>query len=67
MITAKLDPKFKPMITVINEFNEAVKKAGGVPMVIAVERNDSYMATYEMDIFPEAQVTTRRTTTLLRE
>jgi len=53
MITAKLDPKFMPMITVINEFNEAVKKAGGVPMVIAVERNDSYMATYEMDIFPE--------------
>ncbi len=53
MITAKLDPKFMPMITVINEFNEAVKKAGGVPMVIAVERNDGYMATYEMDIFPE--------------
>ncbi len=53
MITAKLDPKFKPMITVINEFNEAVKKAGGVPMIIAVERNDGYMATYEMDIFPE--------------
>ena len=53
MITAKLDPKFMPMITVINEFNEAVKKVGGVPMIIAVERNDGYMATYEMDIFPE--------------
>ena len=53
MITAKLDSKFMPMINVINEFDAAVKKAGGVPMVIAVERNDGYMATYEMDIFPE--------------
>ena len=53
MITAKLDPQFMPMITVINSFNDAVKKAGGEPMVIAVERNDGYMATYEMDIFPE--------------
>ena len=43
MIIAKLDPQFQPMVNVINEFNAAVAKAGGVPLVIAVERNNKYV------------------------
>ena len=53
MITAKLDPQFQPMVTVIDEFNAAVKAAGGVPLVIAVERNNGYISTYKLDVYAD--------------
>ncbi len=53
MINAKLDPQFQPMVTVIDEFNAAVAKAGGVPLVIAVERNNGYTSTYKLDVYAD--------------
>ncbi len=55
MLKAKLDPKFKPMIKVIDEYDAAVKKAESKPVVIAVERNDGYVAAYPLDIFAEGR------------
>ena len=53
MIKAVLDPQFQPMAKVITEYNASVKEAGGVPVVIAVERNKGYIATYKFDIFAD--------------
>lgn len=53
MINAKLDPQFQPMVTVIDEFNAAVAKAGGIPLVIAVERNNGYTSTYKLDVYAD--------------
>ena len=35
------------------EYQENVKKVGGVPMVIAVERNKGYISTYKMDVYED--------------
>ena len=48
---AKLEPEFMPMVKVINSFKENVKKAENQKIVIAVERNNSLCAVYNMDIF----------------
>lgn len=53
MIKAVLDPQFQPMAKVVADYQEKVKKAGGVPMVIAVERNKGYISTYQLDIFAD--------------
>ena len=53
MIKAVLDPQFQPMAKVVADYQEKVKKAGGVPMVIAVERNKGYISTYRLDIFAD--------------
>ena len=53
MIKAILDPGYQPMAKVVAEYQENVKKVGGVPMVIAVDRNKGYISTYEMDIYPD--------------
>ncbi len=53
MIIAKLDPQFQPMVNVINEFNAAVANAGGVPLVIAVERNNKYVSTYKLNVYAD--------------
>ena len=53
MITAKLDKQFLPMVKVLDDFGAAVKAEGGVPLTIAVERNDGYISTYKLDIFAE--------------
>jgi hypothetical protein len=53
MIKAILDPGYQPMAKVVAEYQENVKKVGGVPMVIAVERNKGYISTYEMDIYAD--------------
>ena len=53
MIKAVLDPQFQPMAKVVADYQEKVKKAGGVPMVIAVERNKGYISTYQLDIFED--------------
>lgn len=49
MIKAILDPGYQPMAKVVAEYQENVKKVGGVPMVIAVERNKGYISTYQME------------------
>lgn len=53
MIQAVLDPQFQPMAKVVADFQAKVKETGGVPIVIAVERNKGYVSTYAMDIYPE--------------
>ena len=50
---AKLEPEFMPMVKVIGDFKEAVKKAESQEVVICVERNNSLMATYKLDVFKE--------------
>lgn len=53
MIKAILDPQFQPMAKVVADYKASVKAVGGVPMVIAVERNKGYISTYKMDIFED--------------
>ncbi len=53
MIKAILDPQFQPMAKVVAEYQNNVKAVGGVPMVIAVERNKGYISTYKMDIYAD--------------
>ncbi len=53
MIKAILDPQFQPMAKVVAEYQKSVKAVGGVPMVIAVERNKGYISTYKMDIYAD--------------
>ena len=53
MIKAILDPKFQPMAKVVTDYRAKVKEVGGVPMVIAVERNKGYISTYEFDVYAD--------------
>ncbi len=51
-INAKLDPNFQPMSLVIREMREATKD-NGQDIIIAVERNKGYIATYKTRIYPD--------------
>lgn len=51
---AALDPKFMPMLKVINQYKEKVAATDSQKVIIAVERNKGYTARFEMDIFHEA-------------
>ncbi len=53
MIKAILDPQFQPMAKTVADYQARVKEVGGVPVVIAVERNKGYISTYEFEIFPD--------------
>ena len=53
MIKALLDPQFQPMVKVVADYRAAVAKEGGVPLVIAVERNKGYVSTYKLDVFKD--------------
>ena len=53
MIKAILDQGYQPMAKVVAEYQKNVKKVGGVPMVIAVERNKGYISTYQMYIYAD--------------
>lgn len=53
MIKAILDPGYQPMAKVVAEYKKNVEVAGGVPMVIAVERNKGYISTYEMNVYAD--------------
>lgn len=53
MIKAILDPQFQPMVKVVADYKEAVAKAGGTPLVVAVERNKGYVSTYKMDVYKD--------------
>lgn len=53
MIKAILDPQFQPMAKVVADYQKHVQAVGGVPMVIAVERNKGYIATYKMNIYKD--------------
>jgi len=47
-----LDPGFQPAILAVRDFQKAVKESGkGVPLAIAVEREDGLIATYKSLIF----------------
>ena len=53
MIKAILDPGYQPMAKVVAEYQKNVKQEGGVPLVIAVERNKGYISTYTMDVYAD--------------
>ena len=53
MIKAILDPQFQPMAKVVADYQKNEQAVGGVPMVIAVERNKGYIATYKMNIYQD--------------
>ena len=55
MIKAILDPQFQPMVKVVSDYKAAVAKAGGVPLVIAVERNKGYVSTYKLDVYKDGE------------
>ena len=50
---AKLEPEFMPMAKVICDFKAAVAKAESQKIVVCVERTNSLMATYPMDIYKD--------------
>jgi len=62
MIKAKLEPEFMPMVKVINDYKAAVAKAENQPVVISVERNNSLMAVYKLDVYKKVQAMTKKTT-----
>lgn len=49
-VNAKLDPKFQPLSLVCREMREATRE-DGQDLVIAVERNKGYTATYKTRVF----------------
>ncbi len=51
-ILPPLDPSFRPAALVNRAFQEQTAQAG-VPLVIALERNDGELSHFEMRIFPE--------------
>ncbi len=53
MIKAVLDPQFQPMAKVVAEYQKNVKEVGGVPLVVAVERNKGYISTYKLDVYAD--------------
>lgn len=46
MPSLNYDEKFYPMIDAVSDFEKLVEKKGGVPVSIAVERNDGYNYVY---------------------
>ena len=52
-VEAILDKGFAPMMLVYREFTEAAKKAGGVKLVIGIERNKGYVSAFETVVYPD--------------
>ena len=50
---AKLDKGFQPMILVYNDFVARAKAAGGEKLIIGIERNNGFVSTFEMVVFPD--------------
>lgn len=54
MINAILDPGFKPMAAVLDEYEAAVKKSDNASkLTIGVERNKGFVSTYSLDIYAD--------------
>ena len=51
-VNAKLDAQFAPLSVVCREMREATK-INGQDMVIAIERNDGYVASYKTRVYPD--------------
>jgi len=52
-VNAPLDPGFAPMALVFKDFQNKVAAEGGNKIVIGIERNKGYLATYEMEVFKD--------------
>ena len=52
-VEAILDKEFTPMALVYREFTENAKKAGGVKLVIGIERNKGYVSAFETVVYPD--------------
>lgn len=48
-----LDPGFKPMSVVLDEYRDAVAAAGGVPLAISIVRNQGFTSTFRMEVYPD--------------
>jgi predicted NBD/HSP70 family sugar kinase len=52
-VTAPLDSRFCPAALVLRNYREAVKKSdSGIPLVIGLERENSLLSRFEMEVFP---------------
>ena len=51
-VAAKLDPQFAPLSLVVREMKEATKE-NGQDIVIAIERDENFVATYKTRIYPD--------------
>ena len=52
-VKAPLDPGFMPMSVVYRDFEAAVKKEGGQPITIGLERNDGLVSVYTFEVFKD--------------
>ena len=50
---APLDPGFMPMAVVYRDFEARVRKEGGQPLTIGLERNDGLTSVYTVEIFKD--------------
>ncbi len=50
---AKLDKGFSPMILAFNDFTKRAKEANGEELVIGIERNNGFISTFKMTVFPD--------------
>ncbi len=50
---AKLDQKFSPMSVVYRDFVAAARNAGNEKIIIGIERNNGYVSTFTMPVFPD--------------
>ena len=54
MIKAVLDPQFRPMSVVLDEYSKAVAEADKkATLTVGVERNKGYVSTFSLDIFAD--------------
>ena len=52
-IKAVLDEQFQPMAVVVRDFKKAVAESKSNKIVIAIERNNSYISTFKLDVFAD--------------
>lgn len=50
---AKLDKGFQPLVLVFNDFIKRAKEANGEKLVIGIERNNGFVSTFPMTVFPD--------------
>ena len=50
---AKLDKGFQPLVLVFNDFIKRAKEANGEKLVIGIERNNGFISTFPMTVFPD--------------
>ena len=52
-VNAPLDPGFMPMAVVYRDFEAKVRKEGGQPLTIGLERNDGLTSVFTLEVFKD--------------